>query len=237
MSLIREETTLYAHVADRVAGLIDKGTLRPGGKAPSVRKLAAQLKVSVSTVLQAYRLLEDRGRIVARPQSGYYVRAPLAPAPRARDLDRAARSATKVTISDPALRMLAASVDPSCVHLGGAIPGDETLPTRHLNRISAAVARRSKRGMNSYDIPPGCPELREQVARRYLEAGCDMAPDDVITTCGCQEALALCLRFGPLPAIRGFLAHHPEFALDPDLNDRFLITHHPCGWLRRRPDR
>src|SRR5688500_8700863 len=97
MSLIRDEQTLYAEVADRVAGLIDKGTLRPGRNVPSVRKLAAQLRVSISTVLQAYRLLEDRGRIVARPQSGYYVRAALAPTPLTRDLERPPRSATRVT--------------------------------------------------------------------------------------------------------------------------------------------
>ena len=194
MSVIREQPTLYTAVADRIAGLIDRGTLRPGEKVPSVRKLARQLKISVSTVLQAYRVLEDRGRISAKPQSGYYVRAALAPAPVSRGLERAARSATRVMIADPVSRMLVASTDPSYVHLGGAIPGDDTLPTRQLNRLSAAIARRSRRGMNAYDLPPGCVELREQVARRYLEAGCDLAPDDLLTTCGAQEALALCLR-------------------------------------------
>jgi DNA-binding transcriptional MocR family regulator len=194
MSLIREEQTLYTEVADRVARLIDKGTLRPGQKVPSVRNLSAQLKVSISTVLQAYRLLESRGRIIARPQSGYYVRAPLAPTPVTKNLERPARAATKVVIADPIGRMLAASTDASYIHLGGAIPSDATLPTRQLNRISAAIARRSKRGMNTYDLPPGCAELRAQIARRYIDAGCDLAPDDVMTTCGAQEALMLCLR-------------------------------------------
>jgi DNA-binding transcriptional MocR family regulator len=194
MSLIREDQNLYTEVADRVAGLIDKGTLRAGQKVPSVRKLSAQLKVSISTVLHAYRLLEDRGRIVARPQSGYYVRAQLAPTPVTKDLERPARAATKVVIADPIGRMLAASTDASYIHLGGAIPSDATLPTRQLNRISAAIARRSKRGMNTYDLPPGCPELRVQIARRFIDAGCDLSPNDVMTTCGAQEALMLCLR-------------------------------------------
>jgi DNA-binding transcriptional MocR family regulator len=185
---------LYVSIADRVAGLIDKGTLRPGQKAPSVRKLSTQLKVSVSTVLAAYRLLEDRGRIEARPQSGYYVRAPLAPPPSEPVDAKCARSATKVAVADPVERMLLAATDPSYVHLGGAIPAEQCLPTSALNRLSAAIARRSKRGLNTYDVPPGCPELRVQIARRYMEAGCALAPDDIVTTCGCQEALALCLR-------------------------------------------
>lgn len=41
-------------------------------------------------------------------------------------------------------------------------------------------------------------------------------------------------RPGPLPAIREFLAHHPEFEPDRERCERFLITHHPLGWLRRR---
>jgi len=41
------------------------------------------------------------------------------------------------------------------------------------------------------------------------------------------------LRPGPLPAIRDFLRCHPEFTVDHELCDRFVITHHPEGWLKR----
>jgi cephalosporin hydroxylase len=43
-------------------------------------------------------------------------------------------------------------------------------------------------------------------------------------------------RPGPLPAIHGFLQHHPEFEVDHARCQRFLLTHHPMGWLRRRSD-
>lgn len=39
---------------------------------------------------------------------------------------------------------------------------------------------------------------------------------------------------GPLPAIQAFLKTHPEFTVDRAKSERFLITHHPDGWLRRR---
>jgi cephalosporin hydroxylase len=42
-------------------------------------------------------------------------------------------------------------------------------------------------------------------------------------------------RPGPLPAIQDFLRRHPEFEVDRARNERFLITHHPLGWLRRLP--
>src|SRR5204863_1227228 len=43
-------------------------------------------------------------------------------------------------------------------------------------------------------------------------------------------------RPGPLPAIKKFLARHPEFVWERERSERFLITHHPMGWLRRIRD-
>jgi cephalosporin hydroxylase len=40
-------------------------------------------------------------------------------------------------------------------------------------------------------------------------------------------------RPGPLPAIEDFLRTHPEFEIDTERSRKFLITHHPSGWLRR----
>jgi cephalosporin hydroxylase len=40
-------------------------------------------------------------------------------------------------------------------------------------------------------------------------------------------------RPGPLEANRDFLARHPEFEHDRARNERFLVTHHPLGWMRR----
>jgi cephalosporin hydroxylase len=41
-------------------------------------------------------------------------------------------------------------------------------------------------------------------------------------------------RPGPLPAITRWLPQHPEFEVDTARCERFLITQHPKGWLRRR---
>ena len=40
------------------------------------------------------------------------------------------------------------------------------------------------------DLPPGNAELRRQIALRYLESGCGISPDDIIT-CGALEAITL----------------------------------------------
>ena len=62
---------LYETVANDIRTLITSGTYRPGDRLPSVRQLSRQKRISVSTALQAYMLLESRGLVEARPQSGY----------------------------------------------------------------------------------------------------------------------------------------------------------------------
>ena len=42
-------------------------------------------------------------------------------------------------------------------------------------------------------------------------------------------------RPGPLKAIEAFLAQTSDFELDVAKSERFLITHHPKGWLKRKP--
>ena len=63
----------YEQLITFIKGLIDGGDLAPGARLPSVREISLQRRISISTVLQAYRRLEDQGLIEARPQSGFYV--------------------------------------------------------------------------------------------------------------------------------------------------------------------
>src|ERR1700722_13058477 len=79
MSMLNPRKRLKVPLLEKAAGqiiqMIDRGTLTVGSRAPSVRSLSARLKVSISTVIAAYRILENQGRLEARPQSGFYVRA------------------------------------------------------------------------------------------------------------------------------------------------------------------
>src|SRR5262252_3461987 len=63
----------YEQLIGFIRRLIDGGALAPGARLPSLREISLQRKVSISTVLQAYRRLEDQGAIEARPQSGFYI--------------------------------------------------------------------------------------------------------------------------------------------------------------------
>src|SRR5215813_10110372 len=97
---LEAEPSLYKQVALRISELIEHGTLRPGERVPSVRRCSEQQKVSIATVMQAYRLLESRGLIEARPQSGYYVRRQRWTPPPEPSLTKPARRPVQVRVSD-----------------------------------------------------------------------------------------------------------------------------------------
>lgn len=192
--------TLYEQVALRISELIEHGTLRPGERVPSVRQCSRQQNVSIATVTQAYRLLEDRGLLQARPQSGYYVRPQRWVAPPEPGISKPPPRAVEVQVSDLVLEVVRAGRDPKLVRLGATLPSPELFPIQALHRTLAAVGRRSPLEANSYDAPPGNLALRVQVARRAMETGCTLAPDDIVTTVGVTEALNLCLRAVAKPA-------------------------------------
>ncbi|MCW5624399.1 MAG: PLP-dependent aminotransferase family protein [Burkholderiales bacterium] len=185
---------LYEHTARTVASLIENGTLRPGDRIPSVRRLSLDAGVSASTVLQAYALLETQGLVEARPQSGYYVRQPLRPVLARPQPSTPRRRATRVDVSELVFTVLDACRDPKLVPLGSPFPAPELLPLAILNQTLGAVARRASAASILKDLPPGHPELRRQIARRYLEFGCSIPADDIVITTGAMEALNLCLR-------------------------------------------
>lgn len=193
------EQLLYEQVAARFVSLIEKGTLQVGERLPSVRRMAAQEKVSISTVVHAYRALEDDGWLEARPQSGYYVRrkpaalkgVPLPPEP---EVSRPRCEAELVSVAELSMRVAHATRDPNMIQLGMAVCDPNIHPTRQLNRMLLEVARNCSSAGNTYDFSPGSPVLRAAIAGRLVQAGCSLGPDDLVLTLGCLEGLNLCLR-------------------------------------------
>lgn len=167
--------------------------MQAGDRIPSVRQLRSQLGVSVSTVLEAYRLLESEGLIEARPQSGYYVRSSygLPPEPSISTPDAIA---TPIGIGSLISEILAAACDPNMVPLGGIGPCPDLLPTLKLNLILAKLARHAGASSNYYDLPPGNEYLRRRIARRSLGWGGSLTTEEIVITCGCMEAINLCLK-------------------------------------------
>ncbi len=188
---------LYEQIADGIQEMIEQRVFRPGDRVSSVRKLMVQRGVSRATALQAYQLLEGRGLVEARPQSGYYVKAMPMPEPDAAT-SRGAEEGEQIELEGTAAKVAEVLESfrehPEYAPFGVAVPSPEILPNRAINRALAAAARHAGARQNDYDFPPGHAELRRQLALRAPDAGFAVSPEDIVTTCGCMEALNLALR-------------------------------------------
>ncbi|NBC46804.1 MAG: aminotransferase class I/II-fold pyridoxal phosphate-dependent enzyme [Gammaproteobacteria bacterium] len=223
---------LYEDTAARLATLIEQGTFAPGARLPGLRKLSRQFSVSVGTVVSACALLEAQGLLIAQPRSGHYVADRLNEEPARPEVGTPADGPALIQGQERVLALVQAHNDPALLPFGAAVPDASFLPVAALER-SAARVRRAQRGrVADYDFPPGAPELRVQIARRMAEAGCQLGPDEIVVTSGCQEALVLSLRtvaqpgdviaiesptfYGILQAIESQGMRALEIATDPE---------------------
>ncbi len=188
------EGPIYERVAAQIVHMIDSGALAVGSRAPSVRSLAAQLKVSISTVIAAYRVLEDRGRLQARPQSGFYVRALRRETVREPSMSRPSETASAVTVADLGMLLLSEFSQPNIIALGASSGAVSDWSTKAVHSLMNSISRSQPLLAAAYAPPAGMPSLRQQVARWYVRAGCALSPDDVVITCGALEAIHLGLR-------------------------------------------
>ena len=159
---------LYRQVIDLITENIDSGTLRPGDRLPSLRRMSKTAGVSVPTVRQAYVELERQRRVESRPQSGFYVRH------RSRnDLVRASPGAAP----DPGPlqcrslmeRVYEGVYNPDLVPLGIANPTMAKPATKALNRSMKRVMSGEDDSLLNYATSLGHPMLRRQIAWHYFD--------------------------------------------------------------------
>lgn len=181
-------------LADALQRSIEQGTLRPGERVPSVRHMARQRKVSTTTVAKAYLVLENRGQIEARPQSGFYVRPRFRPEPPEPRVVSPAMEASYVGVSDLGAKVMTLSANSAFVPFGSGHPHASLFPNRKLSRLLGAIARQDPDLVNSHALNWSYDLLTREIARRYLELGAGFSPDEIVVTLGCTEALNLGLR-------------------------------------------
>jgi len=185
------------HIYDRLALDIEQrirdGVLRSGDQLPSVRMACKAQRLSPSTILKAYYLLESRGLIEARPQSGYYVRPRLLTGLPEPEMTRPVGASIDLKVSDFIFEILEAVKDPAVVPFGSSFVSPFLYPLDKLGRFLASATRHMNPRATVTDLPPGNEELRRQIALRYLLNGVSMQAGEIVVTNGAMEALNLCL--------------------------------------------
>ena len=184
----------YEALAAEIEVSIHNGILKPGDKLPSVRRASSIRHVSPSTVFEAYYLLEARGLVRARPQSGYYVAATAKALPsEPREMSAPDGESRPVEVSELVFEILGSAASRSVVPLGSAFPSPALFPLDRLGRATANSATHLDPWSTVDDLTQGNAGLRQQIALRYLVDGVQVSPDDIVVTNGAIEALNVCL--------------------------------------------
>ncbi len=188
------EPLRYEKLAAELEGMISGGSLRCGDRLPSVRRLAVERRLSVSTVVQALHQLEGRGLVEARPQSGYFVRR-IEPARAQPVLRPPPVEPVPVDVSQRLVRVLQSGAKPGMAPFAAALPAPGLLPLAALHRLYAGIARRQPKLLEGGShINMDEPALVRQLVRRSLAWGGPLAAEEFVITNSCTEALGLCLR-------------------------------------------
>lgn len=177
---------VVASVRQRIAGR----SLARGDKLPSVRATAAAMRVSVSTVVDAYDRLVAEGVIQSRPGSGFYVAAQTAPLALAEMGPRLDREIDPLWISRQSLEPGDGILRPGC----GWLP-DSWLPQDALRGAARAFARSSGPALTEYGTPLGLSALRHLLSRRMAERGIAADPAQILLTDSGTHAIDLLFRF------------------------------------------
>lgn len=197
---------LYRQLAKRLSDGIEQAGLGEGSRLPSVRTLAAQYGVSLTTALQALRWLETQGRIEARPRSGYFVakrvkRAKRMPGAGGGSGGGGGSAAPTRPWPDPLPELdaqardhLAMVGEPCAVRLDLASGEPALYPIDRFSVLLRRLAYQHRSLVGSHVRGTGHPGLRREIARQAMQYACELDPDELVVTNGCVEALNLALR-------------------------------------------
>jgi len=222
--------TLYVNLAELLGARIEQGFYRPGDRLPSVRALSVEHGVSLSTVQQAYRVLEDNGMAAPRPKSGYFVcqtrNLPALPA-----AGRPMQRPVEISQWDQVVELMRAVPRKSVVQLGRGMPDLSSPTLKPLMRSLAQLSRDQDMPGLYYDTIYGSQALRDQVARLLVDSGCRLSASDLVITTGCHEALSASVRavcepgdivavdspsfFGAMQTLKGLGMKALEIPTDP----------------------
>jgi DNA-binding transcriptional MocR family regulator len=187
--------TLSDQLAAWLALRIDEHALKPGTRLPSIRTLAAERRVSRSTVVETYDRLIAAGYVESRRGSGFFVRARRAAQAQKASQRPASRAAEHKHAIDVVwlLRSMLRQA-PAIDHPGAGLLPAGWLDSELVSAAVRAVGRSAGDALLNYGVPEGYLPLRQQLAQRLAQIDLHVSAEQLITTHGVTHGIDLVAR-------------------------------------------
>lgn len=178
--------TLAGVLADRLRGDILSGTLPEGSRLPSIRKAAAQFRVSKNTVVDAYEQLVLGKLVAAKAGSGFVVtfRGDA-------DNGRPRHLAEAVDFASLLNAQLSQNFE---IRVGDGRPPASWTEQSEIKRHLSGNGRILPADADAYGSALGFFPLRQQIALRQQAQQVRMKEDNLLLTFGANHALDLIIR-------------------------------------------
>lgn len=172
---------LYRQLSQQLKGLIENGTLAPGSRLPTVRRLAEDHGLTRLTVQSAFAELQDQGWIQSTVGRGTFVSAQSSGPPPSR-----------LEVPGSLAELLQAPDRPARFQLAQAAPSEEFYPRQDWKPcLQAAV---NQEGSLNYGTIQGDEHLRSQISRVLLDRGLQVPPEQILVTHGAQQGMDITVR-------------------------------------------
>lgn len=193
----KSHVPLYTQIAQQVRAMISRGTLKTGDRLPANRELAQILGVNRTTVTTAYAELLADGLINSFVGRGTFICA----VPGAKHIPPTHKN-------EPASMQWGALLSGNerdkwlgglpnldtgngAISLAYSLPHSELFPIDEFRKSVDRVLRREGRVLIDSGAASGYRPLQDYIAGQMALSGCNVGPDQILITSGCQQALNL----------------------------------------------
>ena len=185
----QDSSTRTGAVMDAIRHRMATRALTAGERLPSIRRFAATMQVSPSTVVEAYDRLAAEGVIRSRPGSGFYVSGALPPLRLAEAEPRLDRAIDPLWVSRQSLDAGAETLKPGC----GWLPPN-WMPNATMRRAIRGLARADDAILSDYGSTRGSLALRRLLVRQFANEGIEAGADQILLTSSGTQAIDLVCR-------------------------------------------
>lgn len=138
---------------------------------------------------------------------------------------------------------------PGVISFAGGLPAAELFPVEEMKKVSVKVLEEQGSAALQYSSTQGAKELRQEIAKQIMkESGVEITADEILVTCGSQQALefsgrifldegdvVICESPSYLGAITAFKPYGPKF-VEVDMDEDGMIMEELERALRENPN-
>ncbi len=218
----RSSKNLYIQIYETIKGDIISGAMPKGSKLPSLRRLAEDNGISVTTVETAYDQLLVEGYIESRPKSGYYVSDRIEPQGEEGGAEK----------SEDSLEDLLAGEAATGGHDMSIIYDEESFDFSKWKKCMNRVFNEYSHVLMTEADVQGEPALRYEIAKYLLNSrGVKCSPERIVVGAGSQQLTKHLIRILRRIGIRNVATETPGYGPIREVfsEDGFLLSRIPVN--------